>query len=351
MRKVPAALFILSILLAGIPGVLSETYEIPGSYNPTGAYEIPYNNIGISELVMVDLNVTMVNTAQYPKFIIVNPRYDFKVHRLDGSENMSAKIIGGDIYHIPGNIEKTTLNYYAGFWIMPYETVKVEFKITDQNPYVVQTYDYQSLCGDQGKITNVSYIGDEFAGGVIEELDQVSLISCGVIYPQLVNSPEILSLESMFPLRDESIKILDYKGLVRMVFTNVPGNPHSCSPGTCEEGAFGEFANFTVFFAATVPLVFKEAKMYDYTPDYTMTLKEYLDTYYRKESDRAPQGVEVKLPVSMFGLSDKLITGVSIPSLQPAIRGKKSALEEELPVWIIMMKGSVEITYWVSWKE
>ncbi|WP_457752481.1 hypothetical protein [Thermococcus sp.] len=351
MKRLAAALFILFLVISGVSFAAAETYTIPGSYNPTGAYSIPYNNIGISEVVTVDLNVTLVNTAQYPKFVIVNPRYDFKVYRLDGSENLTSKILDGQIYHVPGNENKIVLNYYVGFWIMPYETVMVNFKISDQNPYVVQTMDYKSLCGN-GKITQVDYSSNGTVGGVIQELPQISVLTCGVMYPQLINSPQVMYLNTMFPLMDSSIKVIKYDGVVRMKLTNVPGNPQPCLSGYCDEKAFGEKANFWTLFAVTVPLVFSNAEMYDYTPKYTMTFKEYMDQYMNfNKASKPPQTSNSAPKLSgMFTLSNKLLSGVTIastPQFKPKLPEKS---EDNLPVWVILMKGEVEISYRVSWR-
>ncbi|HIP75547.1 MAG TPA: hypothetical protein EYH13_05410, partial [Thermococcus paralvinellae] len=71
--------FLLVFLLIGTSlnaFVNGEDYPLPGS---------DYN-IGVKAEVMVDLNVTLVNAAHYPKFVVVNPRYDFIVHRKGSDE-------------------------------------------------------------------------------------------------------------------------------------------------------------------------------------------------------------------------------------------------------------------------
>ncbi len=351
MKRIAAALFILFMVTTGISFASAESYSLPGSYNPTGAYTIPYNNIGISEMVTIDLNVTLVNTGQYPKFVIVNPRYDFEVHRLDGSENMTSIISGGQIYHVPGNESKIVLNYYVGFWIMPYETVLVSFRITDQNPYIVQTTDYSSLCGN-GKITQVNYENGGLVSGVIQELPEISRITCGVMYPQLINSPNVMTIKSMFPLMDNSIKVVKYDGIVKMKLTNVPGNPSPCISGECEEGAFGEKANFWTLFAVTVPLLFPDGKMYDYTPHYTMTFKEYMERYMNFAEKSSPPPTTQNAPKlsGMFPLSNKLLTGVTVTPTSEFKPNPSTDFQAELPIWIILMKGEVVITYRVSWR-
>ncbi len=179
MKRLAAALFILLLASSLVSAV---TYELPGE---------KYNNIGIMGEVMINLNVTMVNTAPFPKFVVVNPRYDFTVYRLGNSENMQAILMGDTVLHTISDVRKSTLNYYTGFWIMPYETVVVNFRITSNYSYVVPTLDYESVCGDTAKITSVKYNGSEVSG-VIEDLDNIGILSCGVIYPQLVNTPKVI---------------------------------------------------------------------------------------------------------------------------------------------------------------
>ncbi|NJE46105.1 hypothetical protein E3E35_01500 [Thermococcus sp. GR7] len=324
MKRLAVSLFIL-LLASSL--VSAATYTLPGD---------TYNNIGILGQVMIDLNVTIVNTASFPKFIVVNPRYDFTVYRLDNSEAMKAFFLGDSVIHNLSNIQRTTLNYYTGFWIMPYETVVVNFRITSHYSYIVPTVNYQTVCGDQAKITSVEYNGSQVSG-VIGDLDDISVISCGVIYPQLINTPKVVYLKSMFPIVDGHIKILKYDGTVTFRLTNVPN-----------EGGL-----FNTFFAASIPVIFDGAKTYDFVPNYTMTYKEYMEDFvWRYKGLTSPQKTPQPQPApslpGMFQLSNTLISGISVGT--PEITPPQQA-GFDFPVWIIFMGRSVDITYHVSWTK
>ncbi|NJE10988.1 hypothetical protein [Thermococcus sp. MAR1] len=323
MKRLAASLFIL-LLASSL--VSAATYRLPGD---------TYNNIGIMGQVMINLNFTMVNTAPFPKFIVVNPRYDFTVYRLDNSETMNAVLVGDTVLHNISNVKKTTLNYYTGFWIMPYETVVVSFRITSHYSYIVQTMDYETVCGDTAKITTVEYNGSSVSG-VIEDLDDIGIISCGVMYPQLVNTPKVLYLRSMFPMVDAHIKILKYEGDVTFRLTNVPN----------------EAGTFNTFFAASIPVIFDGASMTDFTPNYTMTYRDYMEEFVWKYKGLNPPQKSQPQPLptmpGMFQLSSSLISGVSVGT--PEINPPKQA-GFDFPVWIIFMGKGVDITYHVSWKN
>ncbi|NJE85470.1 hypothetical protein E3E23_06485 [Thermococcus sp. CX2] len=324
MKRLAVPLFIL-LLASSL--VSAATYDLPGDN---------YNNIGIMGEVTINLNVTIVNTAPFPKFIILNPRYEFTVYRLDNTETMNAFLIGGNVVHNLSNIQKTTLNYYTGFWILPYETVVVNFRITSHYPYVVPTADYQTICGDLAKITSVEYNGSQVTG-VIEDLDDISVLSCGVMYPQLINTPKVLYLRSMFPMVDGHIRILKYDGTVTFRLTNVPN----------------QAGLFNTFFAASIPVIFDGAEMYDFVPNYTMTYKEYLEKFiWEYRGLNPPQRTSQPQPLppmpGMFQLSNTLISGVSVGAPQVTIPQSE---EFDFPVWIIFMGSGVDITYHVSWKN
>ncbi|ASJ08200.1 hypothetical protein A3L11_02740 [Thermococcus siculi] len=330
MKRLVATLFIL-LLASSL--VSAETYTLPGE-TPD---KKPYNNIGILGEVMVDLNVTIVNTAPFPKFVIVNPRYDFHVLRLSGDEGMSTFRINGTTYHVPSRLDRTSLNYYLGFWVMPYETVVVNFRIPYNNSYLLQTTDYKSVCGDTGKITNVTYQvvnGTLQYGGKIEEPEDISILSCGVMYPQLINTPMMISMRSMFPMNDGHIKVLKYEGTVTFRLTNAPNRA----------------GVFNTFFAASIPVIFKEARIYNFTPNYTMTYREYMDEFVWRYKGLEPPKKNEPQPLpgfsNMFQLSDTLLSGVSVgtPEIKPP---REAGLD--FPVWIVFMGKSVEIKYNVEW--
>ncbi|WP_297519696.1 hypothetical protein [Thermococcus sp.] len=330
MKRLAVFFFVLLMMASLASG---ETYTLPGS-TPDGK---PYNNIGIVSEVMVDLNVTMVNTAPFPKFVIVNPRYDFKVIRLSGKEGMYSFRVNGTTYHVPMNLKKTSLNYFIGFWIMPYETVVVNFRIPYNNSYLITPVDYKSICGDS-KIVALNYTlvnGTLYYNGKIRSSSEdIYPMTCGVMYPQLINSPKILFLRELFPLNDGYVKVLHYRGTVTLRLTNAPN----------------EAGVFNTFFAVAVPVVFQGAKMYNFTPNYTMTYDNYMREFLWRYRGVVPPNNTQTLRSSefdnMFTLTDTLLTGVSVggPHVIPP---KHTGLN--YPVWIVFMGHSMEIRYDVEW--
>lgn len=323
MKRLAVSLFVL-LLAASL--VSAVTYPLPGD---------TYNNIGVQGEVMINLNVTIVNTAPFPKFVIVNPRYDFTVYRLNNDEKARAFRVGNSsVLHTIWNVQRTTLNYYTGFWIMPYETLVVNFRITSNYSYVLQTMDYRTVCGDSAKMTSVDYSGSNVSG-IVQDLDDIAVLSCGVMYPQLINTPKVIYMRSMFPILDGYIKILGYEGDVTFRLTNVPNDA----------------GVFNTFFAASIPVIFDGAEMANFTPNYTMTYRQYMEEFvWKYRGLNPPQKGEAQNPPvmsGMFQLSNSLISGVSVgvPELKPSKR-----VDFDFPVWIIFMGKGVDITYHVSWK-
>ncbi|HDZ36208.1 MAG TPA: hypothetical protein ENH81_04775 [Thermococcus sp.] len=149
--------------------------------------------------------------------------------------------------------------------------------------------------------------------------------------PPLINSPSQLSALSMFPLVDGHIRILEYRGVVKFKVQS------------------GDAGAFRKFFAVTLPVVFVDGRMYDFTPDYTMNYSEYVDELFEYAgAQRRSVDVEtsIQLPQGMFQLTPTLLTGVSIgtPGQIPRSNGSY-----ELPVWVVMTGTGVEITYRVEW--
>ena len=232
-------------------------------------------------LTEIDLNVTVVNTAEYPKFVVVNPNYRFEVFR-NGSNPRQ-------------------LNGATGFWIMPYETVKVNFRITENSTYPVSV----PSCGE-----------DEFM--------------CGVVYPPLINYPKIRSLASLFPFIDGDIRILKVEGTVTLNVTNPAGG--------------------NAFFAIAPPVLFEGARTYAYYPNYTMNYSEYAKDFIRRFGGvkpamrEKPRKLEVK--TTLFRVTPALLSGVRVPRVE---RYPKKVAKLDFPVWIVFMRKSVVITYRVSW--
>jgi len=257
MRKLP---FLLILLLASLPWVSAQT---SGS-----------SLVGRTE---VDLNVTLLNVANYPQFIVLNPGYKFEIFRADRTGE--------------------TLNNATGFWIMPYETVKITFQITENSTYSVAV----PSCGE-GELT------------------------CGVLVPPLINYPKVWSLSSMLSIRDGNVKILSVDGLVRFNVTNGGSGP--------------------VFFAMAPPVVFSDAITYGYYPNYTMNYSGYIgDFVWKFRGVKPPQRAEPREPnveTTLFNLTPTLLSGVKVPEPK-AVPSASSKFD--FPVWIVFMKKDVVVTY------
>ncbi|NJE61823.1 hypothetical protein [Thermococcus sp. 21S7] len=258
----------------------------------------PASGGSLNGIVMIDVNVTVVNTAPFPKFLVLNPNYDFRVYRLGGNETSTGFVAGS----------KTQLNYNPGIWLMPYETVVINFNITKTESYGLPQV---SCTGGDG-----------------------THLACGVVVPQLINSPSQLSAKSMFPIMDDHIKVLSYEGAVRFVVSSPPDNSIK-------------------YFALTVPVVFVDGKMYNIRPNYTMTYEEYkrsLHEYVGSSSSlrAGNRGQVTPAENNMFQLSDTLLTGVK--TSQPQVHVPKVEGYEDLPVWFVMTSSGVEIEYRVEWR-
>ena len=333
MRRLFASFLVFSLLF--IPVVLAEGYTIPGS---TGV--VSYNNIGLTGQVTMSINVTLLNLAPYPKFIVVNPRYNFKVLRSNGAEwGKSLKLPSGQIV---GNISyytaTHTLNYHIGFWIMPYETVKINFQLTSNSSYQVPLLDYRSFCGSTGSINYVQYDNDSLTAiNVVIPGDEINRLVCGSIYPQLLNYPQVLSVRSMLPLLDNYIKVLKFEGIVRFDVINVPSQ-------------YSE--PFTVFFAVAPPILFSDANVYDYYPNYTMTYSQYIKEFIWKFRGMNPPRQEgyrsMNISTDLFRLTNTLISGVSVPTFT---KPEPRQFKFDFPVWIVFMNKEFEISYRVSWTD
>ncbi|WP_297500879.1 hypothetical protein [Thermococcus sp.] len=323
--------FLLILILAPLSYVSAQSYSIPGTYG-----YLTYNNIGLAGEVMLDINVTLINLAPYPKFVIINPRYDFRILRSDNEFGYTYRV--GNT--IEGRISLYTvnhsLNYMVGFWIMPYETVKINFGINSNASYTVEMLNYNNPCGDIGHIDSVT-----FTNGTLSHIyvnippGEIDRLTCGVVSPQLLNYPKIMSIRSMLPFLDRYIKVLKVEGVVKFKVTNVPDENNS---------------TFGVFFAIAPPILFSDAKTYDYYPNYTMTYSEYIKDFIWKfrglEPPQERKKPEINVTSNIFHLTNSLISGVRVPSFAQKPRRRAGF---DFPVWIVLMRKEIEITYHVSW--
>ena len=323
--------FLVLLLLAG--NALAFSYTLPGT-DPTESYK-HHNNIGIRGELMIDLNVTIINTAPFPKFVMVNPRYDFKVYRRNNGEYVyGVRNTSGTTVHYVGNFSANTLNYHLGFWIRPYETVVVNFRITNKTSYLLPMSNYNTLCGG-GQITDLTFTNGSVTKGKVSVNDKLSNPICDVMYPQIINRPEVVDITSLLPLIDGYVKILKYSGTVTFRLINVPD----------------ENDEFWSVFAVSIPAIFTGASHYDFEPNYTMTYNEYMDKFveeYRgvKIEKRAPETLQSSN--NLFSLTGNLLTGVPAAAPLPV---KKNSTLMDYPIWIIWLGKSLDIKYNVSWNN
>ncbi|NJF25829.1 hypothetical protein [Thermococcus sp. Bubb.Bath] len=330
------SLFLLSISL----NALAEDYSLPGG---------DYNNIGLKGELVMWVNVTLVNLAPYPKFVVVNPLYDFQVYRFGGTEAMRGvknETTGSTVHYLPPDLSKNTLNYRVGFWVYAYETVKVAFRITEARHYTLPLKDYSDDCSGSVGISVLRYENGTLVGGKINSVHDLNQPVCGVIYPQLLNSPVVIRLNDILPSMDGYVKMLKYEGSVEFKITDVPD-----SAGVNDTSE----KEFPLLFAVSEPLLFANATSYEYEPPYSMNYTDYMDFIlkYRglsmkKESHAIHQTSEGN---GLFPLTNSLISGVSVPEVQ---KTEPTIKPLDFPIWIVYMGPGVntlEIRYRVKWEN
>jgi len=339
MRKSLTFLFALMLIVSiQWVSVSAGSYTLPG-YSPEYG---PYNNIGLSGLLTLDFNVTIINTAPYPKFVIINPFYDFKIYRNNGSEWMVGyyNTTTGDMsYNVSLATFSSALNYQFGFWIQPYEVVKIEFAKTELHRYYVTLDDYRTDCPGNTGLYIIEYDNGTLTGGRTYHYEDLNFPLCGVVYPRLLNYPTVIDFNRVMLSMDNYLKILKYEGIVRFKITNVPNVE--------EENATPKFP---VLFAVSEPVIFPNAKTYDYYPNYTMTYSQYISEFIWKEKGMKPperrELPEQTVETGLFKLTDTLISGVSVPSLK---KPRPREFDFDFPIWIVLTTDGFEVSYRVSW--
>lgn len=128
-------------------------------YSPVGAAS------SVSSVLTLNLNVTVVNTAPFPKFLVLNPSYVVTVYRLNNNETTPELVSN----------PKLQLNGNPGIWLMPYETVVINLVSVHTQTYSLP----QVSCGGEGDGSN---------------------LACGSVVPPFVNSPYSLSLREQSSL-------------------------------------------------------------------------------------------------------------------------------------------------------
>ncbi|NJE08416.1 hypothetical protein E3E31_07750 [Thermococcus sp. M39] len=296
--------------------VVSEEYPLPGG---------DYNNIGVKAVLYIDLNITLVNTAPFPKFVIVNPYYNYIIYRENG-EVLSE--IGNVSYITPS---LNTLNYFPGFWINPYETLKVEIRM--KNVTLIPLKDY-SINFPHGR--SVSYEGDNITY-VLNRTEDTFNFFYGTVYPQLLMTPKYyFNIQTSFFGRDGNVKVLKYEGEVTLVLENVP-DKHGL---------------FKTLFAVGLPAVFEDADIYGFTPKYTMKYSEYVSEFLPGFLNVKQEAKTRNIPerkFNLYSLSSNLLSGKKIRNTEPP----KTKLDSfDYPVWIVWLGSTpLEIKYYVSWNN
>ncbi|MBO8175278.1 MAG: hypothetical protein H0Z18_08470 [Thermococcus sp.] len=299
--------------------VVGEDYPLPGG---------GYNNIGVKATLYIDLNITLVNTAPFPKFVIVNPYYNYIIYRENGEilseiENVS--------YITP---TLNTLNYFPGFWINPHETLKIEVMVKKDNVISLPLKEYKSAFPHS---ILISYPNTTSVVYYVNTVEDVQNFFYGTVYPQLLLTPRYyFNVQSSFFGRDGDVKILKYEGEVTLLLQNVPD----------------KYGLFKTLFAVGLPAIFEDANHYGFTPEYTMKYSEYvhefLPSFLNVKQEFKTQNVSEK-KFNLYSLSSKLLSGKEIENTKQP----KTKLESfDYPVWIVWLGSTpLEIKYYVSWNN
>ncbi|WP_048810976.1 hypothetical protein [Thermococcus gammatolerans] len=333
-------LLVLSLLFLSLPGLAqSEEYTLPGGN---------YNNLGLEGQLMMSINVTLINLAPYPKFIVLNPFYDFKIYRRNNGEWLTGKFNetrGKMVYHVSPETMNNTLNYRVGFWIYPYETVKVQFSITEAHHYYIQLKDYRDSCPTNVGLYILRYENGTLTGGEINTYENLNHPICGVAYPQLLNYPLVIRFNEVLPSMDGYIKMLRYEGIVKFKLTDVPDRADDNSTSNVE---------FPLFFAVSQPVILYNATMTDYQPPYSMKYSDYLNFILGYRGFTTPQVSQEKprRPSNgLFKLTDSLLSGTTIKKPEVNAPVVKPL---DFPIWVVYMGKDVntlEISYHVEWNN
>ena len=249
----------------------------------------------ISASATVDLNVTLVNTGPFYKFVLINPDYEYTLLRNDSEI---------EIVNNPG------------FWIAPYETLQVNVKINE-------TLSTGTINGVKG--SNIFY---------------------GPIYPQLILYPQKYYAVDTFFISDGYVRIVKYSGTVKVMVENPsPENSKYIAIGLpiLFEGA--EMSNFTPEYTM------KYSEYVDtILSQYAQYVKEYMPEYLDRSSEGSPSALsELSSRIVVFSGTDLLSRSKEEPELVEI--PKKPELKFDYPIWIVFLGNELEITYDVKWEN
>ncbi|AFK22681.1 hypothetical protein [Pyrococcus sp. ST04] len=300
--------------------------------SPASAQEvIAPNNMYLTALISLEINFTLINTGDEPKFIIVNPRYQFEVIREDKSEVLHH--ISGDTGYI-GSPNLNILNSRIGFWIYPNEVLKVKFFIDTPTKFPIKLRDYTTLpCAGQVRVISGTPMIDIPYG----TLDNGPF--CDILYPQLINSPIFLKPETFFQYREKNIVLYSYEGLVKLNITHDKG---------IENVTLGRD-----WFAVAIPIFFPNAKMYDFYPEPTMNYSDYISyirgTFWNMIPHETPIEKEISEDIVLYDITDSLLSTNFEAKKEENVKFEKI----DYPIWIIWLgdKNSIEIEYKFKWSR
>lgn len=308
-------LFVFMIMIFSL-SVAGEEYPLPGT---------DYNNIGVKAELKMELNVTLINTAPIQKFIVVNPFYNYTIYRENG------EILGEIDNETYINPYLNTFNYLPGFWINPYEVLKVRINVKKNGSIIITPEDYETYFPTSVKVVyengTTKYI--------IGTIDDKTNFFYETIVPQVILMPQYyFNIQSTFLGKDEFIKIIKYEGSVNLILKNIPNKD----------------GKFNTVFVVGIPVIFEGAECYDFEPEYSTTFNEYVRKILPEYTGIQKKGKIETQPEKTFNiyrLSNNLISGRKIVKEFTSL---KKLPEYDFPVWVVWLGSQdLEIKYKVYW--
>ncbi|MFA4647141.1 hypothetical protein P8X24_07815 [Pyrococcus kukulkanii] len=316
MRSNKGLVFLVIVLVfAFVPALTLAQFEVTEN-----------NNIYLTGTVELELNVTLVNLDDAPKYIMVNPRYQFEVIRENRTEFLHHNSTGASII---GNPAKTLLNYRPGFWIYPHEVLKIRFFINEVDKIPVPLYDYY-----QPQCTGYAYVEDHDLR-INVPVGFYATPFCDVLYPQLLNNPIYLYPEALFNVKDFNVIMYSYEGTVKFKIT------HNTTLDLPTRDVF----------AVAPPILFPNAEIYGYSPSPTMDYSEYLEYVKSFWKLKAPKTLSPpsnsKGETVLYDITNDLLTSKFEISRVKDVKPVKI----EYPIWIVWLgdNSTLEITYKFKW--
>ena len=251
---------------------------------------------GVEASGVADLNVTLVNVGPFPKFVLINPDYEYVLIRR-GNEIVSVNNMG--------------------FWIAPYETLQVNVKINE-------SLSVGSVSGVEGP--NIFY---------------------SPVYPQLVLYPQKYYMVDTFFISDGYVKVIKYTGRVKVTVSN----PSKEEAKYIAVGVpilfdsaemYGFNPEYTMRYSEYVGTVLGQ---------YAQYVREFMPTYLDRESENTNDLSELSSRIVVYSPTDTLLTKSKERPEFPEI-SEKSKLKFDYPVWIVFLGGKDFVfEYKVKWEN